>query len=353
VSALDEHLRARGVAMMALAPGVATPLHFGDPVAEHHATRRACGLFDFSFMACVKIRGAQNLAFLHRLQTRNLTRLARGRIAYTLLLREDGTVLNDATIWCFDENHHALFVGRRADMAHVRRVARDFEVTLADRANDHAVIAVQGPRARAVLGRVVADAPAELPYFGFWSASFRGAPCWLVRIGYSGETGYEIVIGAAHAPAVWEALRAAGAVACGFNALNTLRVEAGHLLFSAELTRPATPAELGLSRLVNPYSIDFMDKCSLRLTPRQRLVGLFMDRRADATDTQSLIGDYPNVRLTSACHSPTLNRVIALGYVAADDAAPGTRLRLAPGLCATVARLPFYDPGRFLARHTH
>ena len=365
MTALDGYFRERGVAIFNIAPGVATPARFTSAAEEHLATRRACGLFDFSFMASVEIRGRQSLAFLHRLQTRNLARLAPGRIAYTLMLREDGTVLNDTTVWCFGADHYALFTGHRDDLAHVHEVARGFEVTLTHRAGDHAVIAVQGVRAWPVLAQYIDGAPADVPYFGFWSASFQGQPCWIARIGYSGETGYEFIVNAAQASALWDALREAGTpmglAECGFDAVNSLRVEAGHVLFNAELATAVTPRALGLLRLVDIYAYDFIGKSGLSLpsktTPEIRLVGLIHLHHAklsDATEAQTLIGDDPmsGVRITSACYSPLFQCVLALGFVRAQDAAPGTRMRLVQGASVTVARLPFYDPAKHLARRT-
>lgn len=352
MSTLEDHFRKRGVAMTELAPQVATPLHFGNPVAEHVATRRACGLFDFSFMASVEIRGKHSLSFLHRLQTRNLVRLVPGRIAYTLMLQENGTVLNDATIWCLDVNHYALFVGRRADVAHVRHLARDYDVSLFERTHDRAVISVQGVQAREILRRCAPEAAVELPYFGFCSTFIQGKPCWLGRLSYSGETGYEIVIDSVHAARIWEALRSAGAAECGFDAINTLRIEAGHVLFSAELAQPVTPSALGLSRLVDRYATAFVGSKHVSFAaPASRLVGLHIERMPDENPA-SITGNYRHARISSVCYAPTLRRVIALGFVDISDAAPGTSLQLGPGLRAIVTRLPFYDPAKYLVRRT-
>ena len=281
---LQRYFQNRGIAQTVVAPGMLTAACFSDPASEHLATRKACGLFDFSFMACVEISGPHSLQFLHRLQTRDLARLARGRIAYTLLLREDGSVLNDATVWCFDVNHYALFVGRRGDVQHLRQVAAGFDVTLTERSDAHAVIALQGPRSHAVLERCLDKAVAEL-------------------------------------------------------------------------TQAVTPFELGLSRLVNTYLYDFIGKTSLPLHRWQRssrrLVGLipaWCNSELTVADIAPLMQCGSGVRVTSTCCSPLFNRVIALGFVASEDACPGTRVRLSPHITARVARLPFYDAGKALPR---
>lgn len=367
-SPLGRYFTRRGVNQIEVAPGITTPRLFTDPAAEHLACRRAAGLFDFSFMACIEIEGRDSLAFLHRLQTRNLAGLQDRRLAYTLLLRENGTVINDATIWRIATDRYLLFTGRRDDLQHLAPLAGGLAVSIADRSRELAVLAVQGKQAWAIINRCfTAHAPGlppPLPYYGFVPFTFNDSACLLARIGYSGETGYELVIAAAAAPGLWAAMLWAGAdhgiTECGFSALDTLRIEAGHILFLRELALPVTPFEIGLARLVDFYNAECAGIAALRRrrwqTPAHALAGLMIDERApgftrQATADLSAVAE-GSALLTSACLSPVLKRRIGLGFVAAADRCPGTRVRLEPGVSARVARLPFYDPARFLARRT-
>lgn len=365
-SALERYFVRRGVRQIELARGVTTPARFSDAAAEHMATRRAAGLFDFSFMACFEITGRDRLGFLHRLQTRNLNALREGRLAYTLLLRDDGSVLNDATAWRTADERYLLFTGRRDDLRQLAPLAAGLAVDIADRSREQAVLAVQGPQARTIIQRCLGrQAQLPLPYYGFVTLDFCGSPCLLARIGYSGETGYELVIDADAAPSLWQALLEVGAghglAECGFGAIDSLRIEAGHILFMRELALPVTPFEIGLARLVNFYNTQCRGVTALRCrrwrAPAHMLAGLIADdRRQEAFAGQSSV-DFSAIApgsalLTSACMSPVLKRHIGLGFVAAADRLPGTRVRLASGASATVARLPFYDPARFLARRT-
>ena len=353
LAALLEH---RCTASVDIAPGVQTPARFSGAAAEHLATRRAAGLFDFSFMYCVEIAGAGSQDFLHALQTRAIDMLACGRIAYTLLLREDGSVLIDATVWRLGDDRYWLFTGRRADAAYLTSFARDYAVTLHDRSGSQSVIAVQGPASTAIIERVFsARDPRALPYFGFTQLDYAGEECWLARIGYSGERGYELVIANAAAPMLWEALLAAGAgcglLECGFEAADSLRVEAGHILFTRELATAATPAELGFMRLVDSYRVDFRGAAALRAqrwrAPARRLIGLLPLQRANGEwRGQGAAGD---VVLMSRVRSPLLERDLALGFVPAGTVS-GALVTLANGERARVARLPFYDPARMLPR---
>jgi aminomethyltransferase len=352
-------LAGRGAATLDIAPGVTTPLRFSDTQREHLATRHSAGLFDFSFICCIEVTGTDSRAFLNTLQTRAVDTLPRKRIAYTLLLRDNGSVLIDATLWHLDDDHYWLFVGRRSDFQYITRAAHGFDVVLADISADHAVIAVQGPASRGIIERAFGQIriPA-LPYYGFTRCVFAGTGCWLARIGYSGETGYELVIADAAAPALWEALRAAGEdqglLECGFHALDTLRIEAGHILFTHELATSVTPIELGLARFIDFYRPDFIGAQALRAQrwqlPPRRLVGLLPHGNATVDTSMSVPIKPGSAVVTSICRSPLFERDLAIGFVHPDDAYPGSLVRLAGGACARVARLPFYDPARSLPR---
>lgn len=359
---LQSFFRERGVPLRELAPDTVNPARFSDAATEHLATRRTCGLFDFSFMGCVELSGRDSLAFLHRLQTRNLSRLAEGRLAYTLLLRPDGTVLNDATVWRLSAERYCLFVGCRADLAHVSSLAARHPVSLADRSADQAIIAVQGRRAWATIARCLTGVPAHLPYYAFATARFDDADCTVARLGYSGETGYELIVSVGLGAALWRALLDAGAdydiAECGFDAADSLRIEAGHILFSRELASPVTPCELGFTRLLDFYREPATGVAALYARrwhePRQRLVGLMIDEESappvSTIGGESALPVEGTARPTSVCRSPIFGRLLGLGFVAAADRYPGTRVKLAGSGRARVARLPFYDPARYLAR---
>ena len=359
---LLEYFGQRGITLLGLGDGAMVPLRFSDRIAEHRAVRRACGLFDFSFLGCIELSGRGSLAFLHRLQTRNLSRLAEGRLAYTLLLRPDGTVLNDATVWRLGAERYCLFVGRCADVAYINSLAAGDPVSFADRSSDQAIIAVQGRHAWETIARCLSGVPAALPYYAFASARFEDAECIVARLGYSGDTCYELVLDVSRGATLWRALLNAGAVydiaECGFEAANSLRIEAGHILFTHELTAPVTPYDLGFTRLLDFYREPAIGMLALRARrweeSRQRLVGLLIDGElppaAGTGRTDVLLPAEGTARVTSACRSPMFGRVVALGFVSAADRHPGTHVKLIGGGRARVSRLPFYDPARFLAR---
>jgi len=286
---------------------------------QHLATRRAAGLFDFSFMGLYEFSGTDALG---RMQSRDLSQLAPGRIAYTLILDGDGSVFNDATVWTLGGGRWWLFTGRPADFARFRNDARD-------RSGEYAILALQGPRSGRILARVASEEIVrQLKYFHFVEAD----GIVIGRIGYSGELGYELLVPCDEESklrgTLLDAGRADELVECSFEAANTLRIECGYVLFDREIDGRANPRELGLERLAP-------DRGPFGLT--RRMVGLEIVEGADAARL--------NASVTSECSSPTLKKRIALGFATA-SARDGENVRLADGRAARVAQLPFYDRER-------
>jgi aminomethyltransferase len=288
---------------------------------QHLATRRAAGLFDFSFM------GLYELPSVAGVQSRDLARLEPGQIAYTLLLNEDGSVFNDATAWRLDAQRWWLFTGRRSDTQRLRGVARD-------RSGEYAIAALQGPASARILARMIgAEAVRKLRYFRF----VEKENLIIARLGYSGELGYELLVPRAQSKQLWAALLEAGRPdelrECSFEAANSLRIESGYVLFDREIDGRANPSELGLERLADrPFPV------------KRKLIGLEIVAAPPRADLAL-------ARVTSECFSPTLQKNIALGF-APPDAAPGAELRLEDGRLALAAPLPFYDSERRRPRAT-
>ena len=296
-NALSAYLAGRAAAIAEISAGITTSKHFTDARREHLATRSAAGLFDFSFMGCCEIAGSDSRPFLRVVQTRALQTLAVGRIAYTLMLRDDGSVLNDATVWRLARDRYWLFSGQRSDFASVSAMASPYAVTVTDVSSQHSVIAVQGPRSHAIVARCI-DAPGlpSLSYYGFCKIRINGVECWLARIGYSGESGYELVVPAAHAAETWALLlshgKNDGLLECGLDAMDSLRIEAGHILFMRELAALTDPFELGLGRLLDFYPPDFrgatVSVCSSK-TPDLRLYTALADILVVAVGSPGLV----------------------------------------------------------------
>lgn len=359
------YLRGRGISLTEMEPGVVTPLRFSDRYTEHWATRRRAGLFDFSFMSCFQIEGDEARAFLKRLQTRNLARLLPGGFLYTLLLREDGTVHIDATLWDLGQGRYWIITGRRSDRQHLEDVASGMDVSIEDRSGRDAVFALQGPASHAILADVLGDPDLSLRYFGFRRMSLCGESVLIARAGYSGEAGYEILVDSACAVRIWNRLAEAchewGGMECGLECIDSLRVEAGLILFSRELAWRLTPQTLGLGRLVeapgcSPW-LRSAKLCSQRNPDESlKLVGLMPLREPIPPPDQPPVANATpviatgHVVVTSRVDSPLWGHDLGMGLVRVDDGWPGTRVTAANGTRMVVARLPFYDPQKRLPR---
>jgi len=284
------------------------------PAEQHLATRSAAGLFDFSFMGLYEFPSE---AALEPLQSRRLEALVPGQIVYSLILNADGSVFNDATVWQMGGERYWLWTGRRGDYARFRGAARD-------RSGEFDVLALQGPASGAILaGLFGRERVSALGYFRF----IQRNSVLIARLGYSGELGYELIVPAAEREALWRLLVKAGALECGSDAMNSLRIEAGYVIFDREIDGKANPRELGLDRLVVP---------ARRFPLNRKLVGFEIGERSTS---RSL----PAATLTSESYSPTLKKQLGLGFVPPD--AQG-EVRLADGRGARIAPLPFYDPER-------
>lgn len=284
------------------------------PVEEHLATRRAAGLFDFSFMGLTEFSGVGSL---QGLQTRNLQAMQPGQIVYTLLLKDDGAVLIDATVWRLDTERFWLFTGRRSPYGG------------RDRSGEYAIFALQGPASGRILSRMIGTgAVTGLRYFHLTT---QGAMT-VARLGFSGELGYELLVPAAEASAlrkeILEAGRNEGLRDCSWAAADSLRIEAGYVLFDREVDGRANPRELGLARLA--------PRRTFHVT--RKLAGFeILDGAARP--------DLPLAQVTTECFSPTLGKTLALGFVG-PWIGTGSAVRLPDGRFARVAGLPFYDPER-------
>ena len=343
---LSEYFARRAIAQAMLPDGGSIALRFTSAIAEHLATRRGAGLFDFSFMGGWEFRGRQARACLARLQTRDLEALAPGRLCYTLLCRDDGSVFIDATVWRFDADRYWLFTGRRTDIGHLGHCASSFDVDIVPLHHRSAVIAVQGPASAELVEHALPGSDvASIRYFAFRRYATDDCDAWIARLGYSGEIGYEIIVPAERAVFLWMRLLQAPfdreRLECGMEAANSLRIEAGFIHFAHELRERVSPSELGLSRLVRTGRKDFIGGAALeRVAPAtQRMMGVRLSGVIANDDAG--YAESPRVHLTSEAYSPTFQCELGIAFV---DAASGrdADVTIDDGRTGVLAELPFY-----------
>lgn len=332
------------------------PLHYGSQVREHHAVRRAAGVFDVSHMGIVDLHGEGARELLRRLLANDVGRLSRpGQALYACMLNPRGGVLDDLIAYHRGADGYRLVVNaatRARDLDWIAGEARGFQVDVRER-TDLAMVAVQGPAARelthAVLPASLAGAAQGL---GRFNAAWEGE--WLVaRTGYTGEDGYELVVPSAEAERLWGGLVEQGVTPAGLGARDTLRLEAGLNLYGADMDEQVSPLECGLGWTVawDPPERAFVGREALEAAraagPARKLVGLLLEAPGVMRAHQRVFvpGDGQG-ELTSGGFSPTLGRSIGLARVPAATA--GTveveiRNRRLP---AQVVTPPFVRHGR-------
>jgi len=322
--------------------------HFGDPAAEARACRRACALFDFSFLDSARICGGTARQVVEAFTGRTLAKLPVGKIAYALRLGAAGEVLADLTIWRTDAETFEVISGRHEDIADLAGYAWP-GVAMTELAN-RATFAVQGPASLDALRRLGAiDAVAALPYFGFTDTSLDGITCRVGRLGYTGEPGFEVICRRSDAERLWQTI-ARYARPAGFIALDMLRIEAGFVLFSNEFRLPATPAEAGLGKFyAAPQPLPKITLVSF-VADADRLAWPWQSQ--GSRERPSTLGE---IVVTSACESIVAGGILGLGYVLggneAEDSAgdgPGASLRDPTGIFRNIRQtpLPYYDTAK-------
>lgn len=362
------------------------PVRYTSDLAEHHAVRQAAGIFDISHMAEFLVTGDFAGEFLDYSLAGRLSAMAVGKAKYSLMLADDGGIIDDVIVYRLADDRFLVIAnaGNRGfvDQAFASRVRsfpsrieremparaegedRSFAGFIGDRgvdvedvSDDYALLAVQGPASEAIVSSTpgISDLGtpwAEQKYYAWADALFQGAPLLLARTGYTGEDGFELLVRAADAPALWDALVEAGEphglVPAGLAARDTLRLEAGMPLYGHELSRETKPSQAGLGRVVVSDKDDFIGKGAVdAASDAPVLVGLVAEGKRAGRAGYSVV-DADGIVLgevTSGALSPTLGHPIAMAYVAPASAAAGTAVFLdvrGTRIPATVTALPFY-----------
>src|SRR3984885_11546219 len=334
------------------------PVQYSSQIGEHHAVRRAAGVFDVSHMCVIDLKGVRVRAFLRALLANDVDKLVRpGKALYSCMLNEAGGVLDDLIVYYLSDSWFRVVVNagtRDKDLAWIRRHAREFDVGVLER-TELAMLAIQGPEARTkaakLLSRVGAATALELDTF-----VGREIDGWFVaRTGYTGEDGFEVMLPASDAERVWRELNSLGVASCGLGARDTLRLEAGMNLYGNDMDENTHPFESGLSWTVamEPRERRFIGREALEGIVRSgspaKLVGLLLEDRGVLRSHQKvLIPRLGEGEITSGSFSPTLERSIAFARV---PCATGPKVQVdirGKLLNARVVKPPFVRRGKSL-----
>jgi aminomethyltransferase len=305
------------------------PVQYAGIRQEHTAVRRRAGVFDVSHMGEIETRGPQAEAFLQRILSNDVRRIPEGGAQYSVLCTPDGGILDDLFTYRLAE-HHFLTVtnasNHEKDLAWFERHAGDFDVDVIDRLHDFAMLAVQGPDARAVVGRL---ADGNLP--GRMHACTRvvaGVPLLVAGTGYTGEDGVELLIHPDAAPAVWDALLAEGVEPIGLGARDTLRMEVCFHLYGNDMDESRNPIEAGLGWCCKEDT-GFVGADAVAAAREsgtaEKLVPFVITGPGIARQGNPVVGGGV---VTSGTLSPCLEQGIGMAYLPVDRIEPGTAFEI-------------------------
>jgi aminomethyltransferase len=298
------------------------PVNYGSQIEEHHAVRNNCGMFDVSHMCPVDLTGADCRKFLSRLVANDVAKLqVSGKALYAAMLNDAGGVIDDLIIYFLTETRFRIVINAGTalkDLAWMQAKATEWgmDVTITQRRDCDgalAIIAVQGPNARAMVWEILPRAKAAIanlkPFFAAEVDRY-----FIASTGYTGEDGYEIMLPASEAEALWNKLNAAGVAPCGLGARDTLRLEAGMNLYGQDMDETVSPLDAGLGWTVAMKDErDFVGKSALTANGQQKsFLGLILLDKGVLRGHQKVITKYGDGEITSGSFSPTLQQSIAL-----------------------------------------
>ena len=328
---LNETHRSLGAKMVDFG-GWDMPIHYGSQIDEHHLVRRAAGMFDVSHMTVVDLKGARTREFLRQLLANSIDKLkVTGKALYSCMLNAQGGVIDDLIVYFLADDLFRMVVNastREKDLAWIRQHAQAFGVDVIER-EDLAIIAVQGPQARALVAGLVAEGDrAALEKLGRFAAldvaSADGVPLFVARTGYTGEDGYEVLLPQAAVVGFWNALLAAGVKPAGLGARDTLRLEAGMNLYGQDMDEGVTPYEAALAWTValdegrGFIGRDVLEAQKAAGNARQ-MIGLVMDDKGVLRHGQKVLTANGEGEILSGTFSPTLGKAIAFARVPAGE----------------------------------
>jgi aminomethyltransferase len=330
----DVH-KSLGARMVSFA-GFEMPVSYTGIIEEHAAVRERVGIFDVSHMGEFIVSGPDTYEYLDQVVTNNCSKLVSDGVLYTVMCHENGTVIDDLLVSRLADDR-ALVVVNAAnidkDYRHMVSMLPAKGVVLENKSDDYALLAVQGPQSRALLGKCatfesVKDQFNEVGYYRYFRLGAGSDDFIVSRTGYTGELGFEIFLPAARAPAVWKEIETNGAdlglLPVGLAARDTLRFEASFCLYGNELGDDTTPLEAGLKWVVKlKKPSDFAGKEALlaenEAGPRKKLVGLELEGKNIARQGYPVMSGNEVVgRVTSGTFSPTLAKSLCMAYVDAD-----------------------------------
>ncbi|HEV8143040.1 MAG TPA: glycine cleavage system aminomethyltransferase GcvT [Methylomirabilota bacterium] len=333
------------------------PVQYTGIIEEHRRVRASVGLFDVSHMGEFELEGPGAGAALQTLTTNDVTALEIGQVQYSLLCYPDGGLVDDLTVYRLGDEHFMITVNASnidKDWAWV--TTHGASARWRNISAETGLIAVQGPRAEALVGGLADIDVRAIGYYRFARGKVAGVPTIVSRTGYTGEDGFELYLPWNDTERVWMALLDAGqtvdAAPIGLGARDTLRLEMRYALYGNDIDATTNPLEAGLGWVVKPAKGEFIGKAAVERVradgPKRRLVGLEMADRSVARHGYAILHDGRRVgEVTSGSYGPSVDKSIALAYVETPLTPVGTELDVeirGQARRARVVKTPFHPP---------
>jgi len=325
--------------------------------AEHKAVREGAGLFDVTHMGEFEVTGADALAFVSHVTSNDPGALAVGQVQYSSFLHPSGGIVDDCLVYRFADKIMLVVnaSNMQKDWQHVSGFAGKFDVRLVNASDDTALLALQGPKAQAVLQPLTRTPLDPIGYYKFATGEVAGVPCIISRTGYTGEDGFELYHDPVHATKLWDAITAnKGVTLTGLGARDSLRLEVMYPLYGNDLDDETTPLEAGLNWIVKLKKSDFVGKASLVEQKakglRRKLVGFQLTEKGFPRHGMPVLVDgKPFGEVRSGTVSQWLGgRAIGTCYLPTDKSAVGARFAIdvrGKAVDAEVVATPFWTKG--------
>src|SRR5882724_527145 len=332
------------------------PVQYSGILDEHNAVRTAAGLFDVSHMGEIEIRGPEAAKLTDFVTTNAVAKLKFGQAHYSGLLYETGGFVDDILVHKVEDEHFFLCVNagnQDKDFDQIRAHNR-FDCTVENAGDRYAQIAIQGPKAAAILQKLTPVDLSGIKYYWFADGEVARVPARIAHTGYTGEDGFEVYVAPHEAERIWQRLMDAGAEfgikPCGLGARNTLRLEAKMALYGHEIDASITPLEADLGWIVKLDKGEFIGRDVLLKQKddgiRRKLVGFEMRGRGIGRDGYEVFFDGAAAGwVTSGGPAPSLNKNIGLCYLPVEHAVPGKSIQIMirnQPVDAVTVETPFY-----------
>ena len=351
---------------MAPFAGWEMPIQFSGLINEHQSVRNHAGLFDISHMGVFMIEGVNAKDVIQKLVPTDLYRIGKGEACYTLLLNENGGIIDDIILYDLgfsQEKQERFLIVINAgciekDITWIKQHIYHHKISITDFKKDGILLAIQGPQALEKLEEVFDGSLQDIPRFGHKNISLKNkhskktTSIFIARTGYTGEDGFEILMNKNTGKFLWNHLVAEGITPCGLGARDTLRLEAGMHLYGNEMNADTSPFEAGLGWLVHlEMPANFIGRETLEKQAKEgikkRLISLKIHGKAIGRKGYKLIKNNTTVgSITSGTWSPTLGEAIAMGYVPLELAKIGAQITVeirGKQHVATIVKRPFYS----------